>query len=128
MQLDVDRIHTRNLGRDDRVISSHGKEARYPFLSMSLVAYLSSLPVSLKTDPRISLQNTTNTIPLSTEGDGLRIGGLPGDKLLHRLAARKLGLLEVSTRAKRAMQFGSRSARMEGGEGTKAIKGSAVLT
>jgi hypothetical protein len=94
---------------------------------MNLVAYLSSLPVFLKTDPRISLQNVANNIQSSTEGEGLRIKGLPGDKLLHRLAARKLGLVEVSTRAKRAMQFGSRSARMEGGEGTKAVKGNAVL-
>lgn len=37
-----------------------------------------------------------------------------GDKMLLRLAARKLGLVEASQRKKRAMQFGSYSARMHG--------------
>ena len=37
-----------------------------------------------------------------------------GDKMLLRLAMRKVGLELASTRRKRAMQFGSHSARMEG--------------
>lgn len=82
------------MGRDDRVISSHGKETRYPFLSMDVVSFLAQLPVQIKTDPRIDV-------------------GL-GDKMLLRLAAMNLGLVEASTRKKRAMQFGSHSARMEG--------------
>jgi asparagine synthetase B (glutamine-hydrolysing) len=93
LQLEIDRIPSRNLGRDDRVISSHGKETRHPFLSLTLVSFLARLPVHLKTDPRAE-------------------AGL-GDKMLLRLAARKMGLLEASGRKKRAMQFGSHSARME---------------
>ncbi|KAF9015369.1 asparagine synthase-domain-containing protein [Cyathus striatus] len=94
LQLEIDRIPTRNLGRDDRVISSHGKEARHPFLSLSVVDFLASLPVHYKLDPRLEL-------------------GV-GDKLLLRLLCQKLGLKEASGRKKRAMQFGSHSARMEG--------------
>ncbi|KAG9223007.1 hypothetical protein CCMSSC00406_0000304 [Pleurotus cornucopiae] len=94
LQLEIDRIPTRNLGRDDRIISSHGKETRYPFLSLSVVNFLASLPVHFKLDPRLET-------------------GM-GDKMLLRLAARKLGLMEASQRKKRAMQFGSYSARMHG--------------
>lgn len=96
LQLELDRIPTRNLGRDDRIISSHGKEIRHPFLSLSVVSFLAGLPVHLKLDPRLDI-------------------GI-GDKMLLRLAARKVGLVEASMRKKRAMQFGSHSARMEGGE------------
>lgn len=84
------------MGRDDRIISSHGKETRHPFLSISVVNFVSQLPVQFKVDPRLEV-------------------GL-GDKLLLRLAARKVGLIEASGRKKRAMQFGSHSARMNPGE------------
>ncbi|EGO25517.1 hypothetical protein SERLADRAFT_368911 [Serpula lacrymans var. lacrymans S7.9] len=99
LQLELDRIPTRNLGRDDRVISSNGKETRHPFLSLSLVAFLAQLPVHLKLDPRLEIGT--------------------GDKMLLRAAARKVGLLEASERKKRAMQFGSHSARMEAGDGER---------
>ncbi len=99
LQLEIDRIPTRNLGRDDRVISSWGKETRHPFLSLSVVNFLAQLPVHMKMDPRLE-------------------SGL-GEKLLLRLAARKVGLVEASSRKKRAMQFGSHSARMAPGEGDK---------
>jgi len=99
LQLELDRIPTRNLGRDDRVISSHGKETRHPFLSLAVVSFLAELLVHLKLDPRLEL-------------------GF-GDKMLLRLAARKVGLLEASARKKRAMQFGSHSARMEAGDGER---------
>lgn len=101
LQLDLSRIPTRNLGRDDRIISSHGKEARHPFLSLTVVSFIAGLPVHLKLDPRLDPGR--------------------GDKTLLRLAASKLGLVEASTRKKRAMQFGTHSARMEieGGERRK---------
>ncbi|KAI6136811.1 asparagine synthase-domain-containing protein [Pisolithus sp. B1] len=99
LQLELDRIPTRNLGRDDRIISSHGKETRHPFLSLSVVSFLAGLPVYLKLDPRLDVGK--------------------GDKTLLRLAARRVGLVEASARKKRAMQFGSHSARMAAGEGER---------
>ncbi|KAG0297606.1 hypothetical protein BGZ98_000548 [Dissophora globulifera] len=96
LQLDVDRISTRNLGRDDRIISDHGKEARYPFLCTNVVQFLSSLRVDLKVD--------------------LRYPRGVGEKILLRHVARQLGFRHASSHWKRAVQFGARTAKMtEGG-------------
>ncbi|ORX98925.1 hypothetical protein K493DRAFT_329250 [Basidiobolus meristosporus CBS 931.73] len=93
IQFDVDRISTRNLGRDDRIISSHGKEARFPYLDEKLLGFLNSLPIYMKTDMRFER-------------------GI-GEKLLLRLAAKELGLVNASRFWKRAIQFGARTAKME---------------
>jgi asparagine synthetase B (glutamine-hydrolysing) len=93
LQLDVDRIGSRNLGRDDRVVSSHGKEVRYPFLAGRVVDALARTRVHLKCDPRL------------VEG--------VGDKILLRMVARDLGLERAASLKKRAIQFGARSAKME---------------
>lgn len=86
---DLSRIWFRNLGRDDRIISSTGKEIRHPFLDEDFIQFVSKLPLS-------SVCNLT--LP-----DGV------GDKQILRNAAISLGLsLETSQRAKRAIQFGSR--------------------
>ena len=82
------------MGRDDRIVSSHGQECRFPFLSLSVVNFLAALPVHFKVDPR------------PVEG---------GDKMLLRAAARQLGMTLAGGRKKRAMQFGSQSARMDEG-------------
>ncbi|CAO3573915.1 unnamed protein product [Mortierella alpina] len=92
LQLDLDRISTRNLGRDDRIISDHGKEARYPFLSTNVVKFLSSLRVDLKVD--------------------LRYPRGVGEKILLRHVARQLGFVRASSHWKRAVQFGARTAKM----------------
>ncbi|KAG0346248.1 hypothetical protein BG004_002096 [Podila humilis] len=98
LQLDLDRISTRNLGRDDRIISDHGKEARYPFLGAHVVSLLSSLRVDLKVD--------------------LRYPRGVGEKILLRHLARDLGFVRSSSHWKRAVQFGARTAKMtESGRG-----------
>ncbi|KAM4626114.1 asparagine synthetase domain-containing protein 1 [Discoglossus pictus] len=95
LSMELGRISSRNLGRDDRVIGDHGKEARFPFLDEDVVSFLNSLPVWEKAD--LSLPR-----------------GL-GEKLILRLAALELGLTASSVLPKRAMQFGSRIAKMENG-------------
>ncbi|KAF9194717.1 hypothetical protein BGZ51_007944 [Haplosporangium sp. Z 767] len=92
LQLDLDRISTRNLGRDDRIISDHGKEARYPFLCTNVVQFLSNLRVDLKVD--------------------LRYPRGVGEKILLRHVARELGFDRASSHWKRAVQFGARTAKM----------------
>lgn len=91
--MDVSRLPQRNLGRDDRLISSWGREVRYPFLDLSFVSYLSALSLPDKMD--LSLP------------EGV------GDKYLLRQAALACGLSEIAGRQKRAMQFGSRSAKVD---------------
>ncbi|KAL9548090.1 hypothetical protein MBANPS3_005850 [Mucor bainieri] len=93
-QLDVDRISTRNLGRDDRIMSDHGKEVRFPFLSTYVVDWLCQQPIQLKMDLRYSR-------------------GI-GEKILLRHVARALGLVNASRNWKRAIQFGAKTAKMTG--------------
>ncbi|XP_054714242.1 asparagine synthetase domain-containing protein 1-like [Uloborus diversus] len=93
LSMELDRIGSRNLGRDDRIISDHAVESRYPFLDEEVVSFLNSLPVWLKAN--------------------LNFPRGVGEKLLLRLLAAKLGLLDAATLPKRAIQFGSRIARME---------------
>ncbi|GAC93803.1 asparagine synthetase [Pseudozyma hubeiensis SY62] len=98
LQMDLDRLPTRNLGRDDRILSSHGKECRYPFLDRTVIEFLTSIPVEHK----------VNLVKLGTEGAG-------GDKRLLRDVAKELGLVGACELKKRAMQFGTRSAKIDGG-------------
>ncbi|NXN06900.1 ASND1 protein, partial [Indicator maculatus] len=93
LEMELDRISSRNLGRDDRIICDHGKEARFPFLDEDVVSFLSSLPISEKADL---------TLPRGV-----------GEKLILRLAAKELGLTASTILPKRAVQFGSRVAKLE---------------
>ena len=93
IRLEMSRISERNLGRDNRIVSDHGVAGRFPFLDEGVVGYLNSLSLGQKMDldlPR----------------------GL-GEKLLLRGVAYKLGYRQTATNAKRAIQFGSRIAKME---------------
>ncbi|KAI5479249.1 asparagine synthase (glutamine-hydrolyzing) [Pseudohyphozyma bogoriensis] len=85
LQMDLDRISFRNLGRDDRIISYHGKEARYPFLAANVVDFCARLPVAQKCDMGFA--------------EGV------GDKLLLRMLARSLGMDGAAGLKKRAIHF-----------------------
>jgi asparagine synthetase B (glutamine-hydrolysing) len=92
LDLDMDRLWERNLGRDDRIFSDHGKEARFPYLDFCVMTFLRQTPLEDICDY-----------------------GLPpgtGDKRILRLLAMRLGLRTASGMVKRAIQFGSRIAHV----------------
>src|ERR1700743_3529224 len=45
LELDVNRLGKRKLGREDRVISHGGREARFPYLDESLVKWAVECPI-----------------------------------------------------------------------------------
>lgn len=96
MAVDMARLWRRNLGRDDRCLSDHGREARFPFLDESVVSYLATLPLSLLAD--------------------LSLPPGEGDKMLLREVAASLGLHGASCEVKRAIQFGTRIAKQSNKE------------
>jgi asparagine synthetase B (glutamine-hydrolysing) len=100
MQFDLDRISFRNMGRDNRIISDHGLSPRIPFLDEGLVHFLTQeCPTWAKCCPFL--------------GEGER--GI-GEKILLRAAAVMLfgpENVKVALFPKRAMQFGSRIAKLE---------------
>mmetsp|Transcript_23057 Transcript_23057/g.25739 ORF Transcript_23057/g.25739 Transcript_23057/m.25739 type:complete len:652 (-) Transcript_23057:141-2096(-) len=90
LTMDQDRLWERNCGRDDRLISDHGREARFPFLDPHVVQFLrkSTIVEDLICDFRLP--------------PGV------GDKRILRLIAQRLGFEHASGLVKRAIQFGSR--------------------
>ena len=101
----IHAISLRNLGRDNRVVSHHGVAGRYPFLDERVIGFLSSLPLEAKMNL---------ALPRGT-----------GDKLILRALAFSLGLAKTSLEPKRAIQFGSRIAKLENRKekaGDKAIR------
>ncbi|KAI9635713.1 putative cytoplasm protein [Dioszegia hungarica] len=103
LQTDISQLPTRNTSRDDRLLSSFARDARYPYLSLAFIRYLSEVPIWHKVHYE--------------SGEGW------GDKILLRMAAERAGLEGTARRVKRAMQFGSRSAKVGGG-----VKGKAAGT
>ena len=93
VQRQIHAISQRNLGRDNRVVSHHGVAGRYPFLDERVIGFLSSLPLEAKMN--LSLPR-----------------GI-GDKIILRALAFSLGLAKTSVEPKRAIQFGSRIAKLE---------------
>jgi asparagine synthetase B (glutamine-hydrolysing) len=98
------------LGRDDRCIADHGREAWFPYLDEDLVAYIQQQPLSHLIDL---------TLPPGV-----------GDKQVLRQAAAHIGLEKSAQLVKRAIQFGSLASKQTSvsyfgsrrkGKGTTAI-------
>ncbi|KAH9182163.1 hypothetical protein AeNC1_015862 [Aphanomyces euteiches] len=92
LDMDMDRIWQRNLGRDDRMIADHGREGRFPYLDEHVIAYLRDTPLQHVAD--------------FTKPRGI------GDKLILRIVARQLGLRHCTGLPKQAIQFGTRIAKL----------------
>ena len=130
LQMDLSRLEKRNLGRDDRVISHWGREARYPYLDEDLIDWVLGLPVWHKCpfgedngSPDTSSTAAASTIDHEVDDTTETSPRLePGKKLL-RLLAWKLDMKRAASEKKRAIQFGARSAKMETGKtkGTQAL-------
>ncbi|OTB06563.1 hypothetical protein M426DRAFT_9695 [Hypoxylon sp. CI-4A] len=110
LKLDIGRIGERNLGRDDRIMAHWGKEVRFPFLDEDLVRFAISSPVWEKCD----FQNPFHPAIID-----------PAKRVL-RILADKLGLPITAREKKRAIQFGSRTAKIESPTGRR--RGTASIT
>ncbi len=91
MSKDIDRIWTRNFGRDDRVCSDNGIELRFPFLDKELISFLA------RTEPSLITNFTLN------RGEG--------EKILLRNVVKLLDFKVCFLFEKRAIQFGTRLAK-----------------
>ncbi|OCL05974.1 hypothetical protein AOQ84DRAFT_390514 [Glonium stellatum] len=115
LELDINRLGKRNLGRDDRVISNWSKEARFPYLDEELLSWALDRPVWEK----CGFGEYSSSIDLGHSVAEIE----PGKKIL-RLLAQKLAMTGVAVEKKRAIQFGTRTAKMETGK----TKGTQILT
>lgn len=106
---DIDIIHTRNLGRDDRVISCWGKELRYPYLDVELIDYTIN-----QIEPNLKFRYEFVNRITKKQGE-IRVMA-PTRKFILREVARILGLDFVKDEVKRAIQFGAKSAKLEIGQ------------
>ncbi|GME24468.1 Asparagine synthase [Neofusicoccum parvum] len=112
LELDINRLGKRNLGRDDRVISNWSKEARFPYLDEQLLSWALDAPVWEK-------MGFGQMVPETSGSSSIE----PGKKVL-RLLSWNLGMRRLASEKKRAIQFGARTAKMEAGKvkGTQTIK------
>lgn len=109
LKLDVDRLGKRNLGRDDRVISNWGREARFPYLDEALVKWAVECPIWEKCDFQLGDREKRKEPDIE-----------PGKKVL-RLLAYQLGMHQVALEKKRAVITISRTSNYTSDEFTDTI-------
>ncbi|CAD8158954.1 unnamed protein product [Paramecium octaurelia] len=87
MNFDLFRLWNRNLGRDDRAVSKNGKELRFPFLNIELVQFIRQ-----NIHPSQYIMGDTKSI--------------------LRIICQKEGLNVISKHGKKAIQFGTKIAKL----------------
>lgn len=107
LDLDIRRLGKRNLGRDDRVISHWGREARFPYLDERLLTWVLAEPISHKCGFGVPNPNISDCSDESMQLE-------PGKRALRCLAW-KLGMREVAKEKKRAVSDGQN--HFKGGRG-----------
>ncbi|KAI1194585.1 asparagine synthase-domain-containing protein [Nemania serpens] len=110
LKLDVSRIGQRNLGRDDRIMAHWGREVRFPYLDEEFFEFAISSPVWEKCD----FENVSHPAVID-----------PAKRIL-RLLAHQLDLPITARQKKRAIQFGSRTAKIENATGR--LRGTAQVS
>ncbi|KAL1954349.1 hypothetical protein VTO42DRAFT_1376 [Malbranchea cinnamomea] len=115
IELDVGRLGKRNLGRDDRIISNWGREVRYPYLDEEFLAWALQRPVWEKCGFRTAQSQSHSAVEGETSSTVNATQHLEAGKKALRLVAWNLGMRNVAREKKRAIQFGSRTAKMESG-------------
>lgn len=125
LRLDFSRIGQRNLGRDDRVMSHWAREVRYPYLDERFTEWALHQPVWEKCGFRQQQHQTTSIHhqagdveferkDANDRPEGYGDEELDPAKLLLRMAAWRLGMKGVARTKKRAIQFGARTAKLDG--------------
>ncbi|BAM38898.1 uncharacterized protein TOT_010000365 [Theileria orientalis strain Shintoku] len=123
---DILRLWKRNLGRDDRVLNHRNIKALYPFLSANVLECLGELPLSPAVivdylDPpewfrQLGIYgHIDSSVLLNSEfisSPGSRSVSLYVNKWILREICHKLGLRHCCNFKKRAIQFGTRSAKV----------------
>lgn len=92
MLFDLYTMSSHNLCRDDRIISHHGVEGRFPFLDSAIIK------ISFKIEDSLLIKDDEGCIQ---------------NKYILREALRKLGLGSCSMLAKKAMQYGTGISKLE---------------
>ncbi|KAI1825522.1 asparagine synthase-domain-containing protein [Xylaria intraflava] len=110
LKLDVSRIGQRNLGRDDRIMAHWGREVRFPYLDEEFVKFAITSAVWEKCD----FQNASHPATID-----------PAKRVL-RLLADQLNLPIAARQKKKAIQFGSRTAKIESATGR--LRGTAQVS
>lgn len=105
---DILIIYERNLGRDDRAVSSWGKELRYPYLDNGVINFALN-----EVEPQLKMNFEWHN-QITKKGEK-RVKVFSRKYILRQLA-HNLGLPLAAEEIKRAIQFGAKSAKMEIGQ------------